>query len=377
MDEKPNGNGTHRAWPDIDQAPLLEELVADLVHKLNNPLAAILGYAELVLPKIEDPEIKKEIEVIRTEAERASHIVRNLVASTKKRTLRKERVDLNRLVEEVLRAKADELRLKNIQVKMALGRPLPSTQVDPQQIKQVLINLINNAEEAISTFHGFGEIHVKTLLCDGRIEITFADDGPGIKAEDIPKIFSLFFTSKGKGMGMGLPISHAIILQHGGRMWGESEWGNGAAFHITLPITEENEEKGSSGRVGNLRGFTGLVIDDESPVLAFVSQYLVLAGAEIDTATNTEKALKILEEKKIDFIVCDMKMPGIDGEGFYRIVGEKMPFLQPRIIFSTGDVMGRSTKAFLSSIKNPWIGKPFDLEHLKETILDVLNSVNK
>jgi len=129
--------------------------------------------------------------------------------------------------------------------------------------------------------------------------------------------------------------------------------------------------------VDSLRGLRGLVIDDESPVLAFVSEYLALGRAEIDTARDIENALMILGKKEVDFVVCDMKMPGIDGEGFYRILGEKIPSLQKRIIFSAGDVMGRNTKAFFNSIKNPCIEKPFDLKHLKETIVDLLNSLRR
>ncbi len=375
MDEKAILNGTKKVPADKNHAPPLEELLADLVHKLNNPLASIRGYSELILSKIEVPGIKRDVEMIVKEVDRASHVVKNLVAFTKKRDHRKEPVDLNRLIEEVVSEKADELKSKNVTLTKTLRSPLPITMADPQEMKQVFINLIENAEEAINQFHGFGEIRVTTHVVDGQIEIIFSDDGPGIKQEDILKIFNLFFTSKNKGVGLGLLTSLNIVLQHEGRLWAESEWGNGARFYVRLPIVDHHEKKeaGEGKRaMQNLEGFKGLVIDDELPVLDFVSKYLIREGARIETASDVESALRVIEGQDFNFVICDIRMPGMDGEAFYRIIGQKKPFLQNHIIFSTGDVLNRSTKAFLGSIKNPRIEKPFNLKHLKEVITDLL-----
>ena len=373
MNEKVETNEVFKASAGKNHVPPLEGLIADLVHELNNPLAAILGYSELILPKIEDLEIKKEIEIIRKEGERASHIVKNLVAFTQKRKPRKERVDLNQLIEEVFKLKTDELTSKNIRLTKALSPSLPPAMADPEQIKQVFINMIDNAEEAISQFHGFGEILAKTRVTEGQIELTFSDDGPGIRKEDILNMFNLLFTTKDKGVGLGLPISHHIIVQHEGRMWAESEWGKGATFFISLPMVEEEKGKTKSARAReDLRGLKGLVIDDELSVLTFVSNYLVQEGAKIEKASDVESALRIIEKKGFDFVVCDMRMPGMDGEGFYSILGKGKPALRNKIIFSTGDVMSRKTKAFMSSIKNPWIEKPFNLKRLKEAVIDLV-----
>jgi CheY-like chemotaxis protein len=377
MDEKAIQEGIPKPSVTKNQVPVLEELISDLVHKLNNPLASIRGFSELILSKTEDPGIKKEVEMILREADRASHIVRNLVAFTKKRDYRKEPVDLNRLIEEVVREKAEELRAKNITLTKRLSASLPMTMADPQEMKQVFINLIENAEEAINQFHGFGEIQVTTHVIDSLVEVIFSDDGPGIKQEDILKVFNLFFTTKNKGVGLGLPTSLNIVLRHEGRLWAESEWGKGAKFYLRLPIVGRREKKGtaeSERARQSLQGFKGLVIDDELPVLDFVSKYLIREGARIEAASDVESALRIIDSQDFDFIVCDIRMPGMDGEAFYRIIGQKKPFLQSHIIFSTGDVLSRKTKAFVNSIKNRCLEKPYDLQRLNEAILELLNT---
>jgi len=360
-----------KQWIQIEKISTLADLMPALVHKLNNPLASVIGYAQLILPRIDDPETKKDLEKIVAEAQRASQIIKSLVTFTKKRKTKKEAINLNEIIEAVLEKKTIELNLRSINVVKELSSSLSPTQVDPKQIEQVLINLINNAEEAISEFHGLGEIRVKTKLMDDHIEIMISDDGPGIPKENLSNIFDPLFTTKGTGIGLGLPISNDILAEHNGTMRVETEWGRGATFTITLPMIKGESKKKVAEEIytgKSLKGMKGLVIDDDPILLNFIYKYLELEGCEMTTAPDAQTALGILEVKDYDFVICDMKMPGMNGSDFYRIVKKRNPSLSDRIIFSTGDVLSETTKEFIDSVINPCIEKPFTLTDLKKAI---------
>ena len=221
----------------------VEELIPDLVHKLNGPLASVLGYTQLLLDKVTDREVKEDVEKIIEEAQRASQIIKGLVIFTKKREPRIEPVDLNEIVERVLERKTHQLNLRNIDVVKELSPSIPMTKADPRQIQQVLLNLIGNAEEAITAFHGFGEVRVKTRVEGRQIKIVISDDGPGIPEENIAEIFDPFFTTKGRGVGLGLSISNDILVEHDGTLRVESRYGVGTTFIVALPIIEIEEKE--------------------------------------------------------------------------------------------------------------------------------------
>ncbi|MBS3920659.1 MAG: response regulator [Deltaproteobacteria bacterium] len=357
----------------------LENLLPELVHKLNNHLGSMLAYGQLLLPKMIDAESKRYLAKIIEEAWQASHVIKDLVDFTRKRKPQKEAVDLNRLIESVLNTKIRELDARRIKVVKELSPSIPLAQVDPNQMREVLVNLINNAEGTITEFYGFGEIRVKTCEKEGEIEMIISDDGPGVPAENISKIFDPFFmTIKGRGTGLELTISHGTVIEHGGKMRVESEWGKGTTFIVTLPIVEgqveKKEEEGKRTEV-NLRGLKGLVIDDEPAFLDAVSKYLKLMGCKITTASDAKKALANIENIDFDFVICDIRMPKMSGIEFYCIINEKKPSLKERIIFSTGDVLNDTTREFMESITNPSIEKPFDMSSLKEVIIKMLEKI--
>lgn len=366
--------GIEEQWSLEREAFNMRNVFPELVHKLNNSLASVIGYAQLSLHRTTDPELKKELGEIIKEAQRASQIIRDHISLMRKERPRKEIQDINGLIEAVLEKKTAGLNLKNINVVKELSPSIPLTYVDPKQIQQVLLNLINNAEKAISEFRGVGEIRVKTRKVKDQIEITISDNGPGIQEGDIFRIINPCSTTKEKGTGLGLAISHDVLVEHGGTMRLESEWGKGATFIMTLPLTvleSKKREKGESVKK-DLKGMKGLVIDDDLNIVNMISTYLEEQGCEISTATDMKMALNILEAltsiEEFDFIICDIKMPEVSGIDFYHIVEKKWPVLKNRIIFSTGDILGDATRAFIASALNPCIEKPFNFIDLKEVI---------
>jgi len=353
----------------------LGDLIPELVYKLNNHFASVIGYAQLLLFKMTDQEAKGYLERIIEEARQGSQIIKSVADFARKRKPQKEIVDLNKLIKMALAMEAPNLRFKRIDVIKELSPSIPLTQGDTKKIEQVLLNLINNAQEAISEFHGVGRIWVKTRVVKDQIEITISDDGPGIASENISKIFNPFFTTKEKGIGLGLTTSLDTIKEHRGTMRVRSEWGKGSTFIITLPIIKvEGEEKkeGEKSVKKSLKGKKGLVIDDEPSFLYLVSEYLEREGCEIMTATDAKTALTILEDRDFDFVICDIRMPEMSGIEFYRIIEEKKLSLKDRTIFSTGDTLGDTTRAFFELVTNPQVEKPFNFDELKEVIKSVL-----
>ncbi|MEI9479917.1 MAG: ATP-binding protein [Deltaproteobacteria bacterium] len=373
--EKTEGQlGIEEQWSLERKAFNVRNVFPELVHKLNNYLASVIGYAQLSLHRTTDAEVKNALGEIIKEAQRTSQIIRDGISLMRKERLRKEIQDINGLVEGVLDKKTAGLNLKNINVVKELSPSIPLTYVDPKQIQQVLLNLINNAEKAISEFRGVGEIRVKTRKVENQIEITISDNGPGIQEGDIFRIINPCTTTKEKGTGLGLAISYDILVEHGGTMRLESQWGKGATFIMTLPLTvleSKKREKGENVK-RDLKGMKGLGIDDDLNIVNMISTYLEEQGCEISTATDMKMAISILEAltsiDEFDFIICDIKMPEVSGIDFYHIVEKKWPILKNRIIFSTGDILGDATRAFIASVLNPCIEKPFNLTDLKEVI---------
>ena len=215
---------------------LSEEFLAELIHKLNNRLFAVQGYSQILLPKLTSPDSRENAEKIINEAGRISCILSDLSNYIRKREPQKETVDINELVRKTVETRTHELSLRNITVSMGVTPFIPLTQADPVQIQSVLINLIENAEHAVSEFQGGGKVRIETKVRGEGIEIIVTDDGSGIAQENISKIFNPLFTTKKNRMGLGLSISNKIVESHGGEIEVKTEQGKGASFIITLPI---------------------------------------------------------------------------------------------------------------------------------------------
>src|SRR5687767_14231322 len=218
----------------------LGQTISGVAHELNNPLATILSWSERLAERNVDDKTKQGLEVILGEAERAARIVRNLLTFARKRQTTRAMIDLNQMVRETLALRAHEQEVTNIEVVEALATGLPEVFVDGHQIKQVLLNLIINAEQACLAANGRGTIVVRTIhdADRGSALLEVNDDGPGIPEDRQAKVFDPFFTTKevGQGTGLGLTVAYAIAREHGGRIRLESMPSRGASFYVELPI---------------------------------------------------------------------------------------------------------------------------------------------
>ncbi|MGB2828013.1 MAG: PAS domain S-box protein [Dehalococcoidales bacterium] len=221
-----------------DRLASIGELASGVAHELNNPLTGIIGFSELLLKKNIAEEIKEDLKIINREAQRTALVVRNLLTFARRHETSKEPVDINQAIQSVLDLRAYEQKVHNIEVVANFDPNLPKTTADLFRLQQVFINIIINAEHFMTEAHGKGTLTITTESDGDVIRASFADDGPGIREENIRHLFDPFFTTKevGKGTGLGLSICHGIVTEHGGQIYAESESKKGATFTLELPV---------------------------------------------------------------------------------------------------------------------------------------------
>ena len=360
----------------------LGQTISGVAHELNNPLATIYSWAErLSTRKSLDDSLRRGLETILSESERAARIVRNLLTFARKRQTTRAMVDVNQVVRETLALRAYEQRVTNIAVLDALAAGLPQVFADGHQVQQVLLNLVINAEQAMLGANGRGTLVVRTWhdASQESVVLEINDDGPGIPEDVQPKIFDPFFTTKevGKGTGLGLTVAYAIVQEHGGRIRLESRPSSGASFYVELPI---NGGKLASApphiRLSDapevIAGAAVLVVEDEAKLANAVVDALRDAGYVAEHAADGEQALARIKEQPFDLVICDLKMPRLDGRAFYRELSSAAPALRKRVVFVTGDVAGTDGEGFLEESGCRWLTKPFRLADLLRAVREGL-----
>ena len=361
----------------------LGQTISGVAHELNNPLATILNWAERLSQRSTlDEQMRRGLETILSESERAARIVRNLLTFARKRQTTRAMVDVNQVVRETLALRSYEQRVSNISVIGALAAGLPQVFADGHQVQQVLLNLVINAEQAMLSSNGRGVLVVRSWH-DAEHEsvmVEVNDDGPGIPDDVQPKIFDPFFTTKdvGKGTGLGLTVAYAIVQEHGGHIRLESRTGRGASFYIELPVTGTNLTAGPPPRVGPksepalVAGASVLVVEDEAALASAVTDALRDAGYIVEHAADGEQALARIDVRAFDAVICDLKMPRLDGKAFYRSLAAMSPGLAKRVIFVTGDAAATDAEEFIEETGCRWLGKPFRLADLLRAVREVL-----
>ncbi|MFQ5895103.1 MAG: PAS domain S-box protein [Nitrospinota bacterium] len=349
----------------------LGQLIAGVAHELNNPLAIIQGFAELwVRSEKTGPAVRERAGKILDHARRCERIVQNLLSFAREHRPVRVPVSVNEPLERVMELRAHQLSLDQIQVELRLAEDLPLVHADPHQLEQVVWHLVNNADDALLAKEGERRLTIETGSSEGWVCMRVSDTGVGICREHLDRIFDPFFTTKemGKGTGLGLSVVIGIVKQHGGEVALESEEGVGTTFSVTLPAGGRGAGPVvyPPGRVPaeELRARSILVIDDEPDLLEALREGIEACGARVAKARDGEEGLRRVGEESFDAILCDVRMPRMNGAQFLERLREVRPELVRRVVFMTGSDLQQTRLAPSALAGHPVVDKPVELEKL-------------
>jgi len=370
------------------------QMLAGVAHELNNPLTAILGVTELLREREgTDDSSKRQLDLTHRQARRAARIVQNLLEFSRPASPQKRPLDVNSLLERTLQLQEHSLRRNNIAVDFRPQPDLPGVIGDANQLIQVFLNLVTNAEQAIQEIRDTGRIQIRPSHNDNHVMVTVQDDGIGIRPEALPRIFDPFYTTKrpGGGTGLGLSICMSIIREHGGNIEAETLPGGGSAFTIYLPVapTQQPEKlpgpshaslvssEGVRPPADSLKGRAVLVLDDEESLRMLLQEGLSAQGLRVDCAATIEEALLQVRRSSYDVLLCDLHLsPGgfvTEGRDASSHLLEAAGAQKPVLIYMTGDLI--ETAQGTSNRSGPFcLQKPFRISDVLDILREVLSA---
>ena len=361
------------------------KMAAGAAHEINNPLAVISGRAQMLLKDERDDKKSKSLKLIVEQSRRASKILTDLMGFARPAMPKAELINVNFVINHVLTMVENQLKLKNIECKREFAQGLPKILADKHQLEQVFLNIILNAEHAME---GGGTLTVITALTPAKdtVLIKFADTGKGISKEHLPHLFEPFFTTKeeGEGTGLGLAMSYGIITSHGGTIDVESTVGKGSAFTIALPVAVDVKELVSQAEPrpekraapSKRAGVASiLIVDDEEHIRDLLSDTLAMRGYHIETAENGLSAIQVINDRPIDLILLDIRMPIKDGLGLLEEIKERLPRLP--VIIVTGLASNEEVQEALQRGAFSCLRKPFEIDSIVEEVERALEERGK
>ena len=369
---------TCRAYEDLrlTQEQLLQsekmsavgQLIAGVAHELNNPLTAILGYAQLLESEQLGERAADFVAKLFKQAQRTHRVVQNLLSFSRQRKPQRQRVDISKVLDESLSLREYDIKVNGFCLEKEIESSLPSVTADPHQLEQVFLNIINNAVDAMQESGKGSRLKVCLFARNGQVHATFQDSGSGIK--EPKRIFDPFYTTKsvGKGTGLGLSICYGIIKEHGGDISARNADGGGAIIELKLPasgwnVTPERiipaprHEMALEGRV--------LLVEDEEAVLEFERDVLAGAGAEVVTSMSAEDVKSRLLTESFDALFINGRMPGgWNAPDIFHWLKEEQPGLEKRVLFTFSGAADPEVRAFLQANQVPHLVKPFEVAEL-------------
>ncbi|RWP35300.1 MAG: PAS domain S-box protein [Mesorhizobium sp.] len=356
----------------------LGSLLAGVAHELNNPLSIVTGQALMLreaanAPLLHDAERHKIAErsvKIEAAAERCARIVRTFLAMARQRAGERREVDVSALVDGAIDLLSYGLITGGFELAKDVQSGLPRVWTDGDQIHQVLVNLIVNAQQALEEISGPRRIAVSVRHdpAKSNVTLTVSDNGPGVPEQIRNRIFDPFFTTKpqGIGTGIGLAVSRGMIEAQGGSLVLQpSPPGRGASFMIQIPVgvaatsAFERVPESVDKKVAEPDVRRALVVDDEDEIAGILAELLEREGFACDLSPSGEAAKALVRTNDYDIILCDIRMADGDGPSFFYWLQEAKPHLAARIGFVTGDTLGPAAGRFLERSGRPVIEKPF------------------
>ncbi|MEM9195795.1 MAG: ATP-binding protein [Myxococcota bacterium] len=351
-------------------------LAAGTAHEINNPLTYIVanvdaardGLAQAQLPKEPQGELEGLLDEAAMGCRRVGAIVRDLMRLARSEGPTGTPTNVVRVIESCIRMAGNEIRHRASVVRDYPGEM--HVLGDETRLSQVFLNLLVNAAHAIPEGQARRNQIRISISAGEEVRIDVADTGRGIDAATLERIFDPFFTTKrqGRGLGLGLSISHSIVESLGGRLEAQSELGKGTTFSMWLPRAEpvSSDDDDTTQIVAKVPPAKVLVVDDEPAVARALRR--LLRGHEVTLAASGREALTLCEQESFDIVLCDMMMPDLTGADVYHAVRKSNPELAARIAFVTGGAFTETAKAFLESVPNPVLQKPVEKGALRKLI---------
>ena len=374
----------------------LGHTLAGVAHELNNPLAAISGFAQILLKTSLPKDDRNAIETIHREAKRAAKIVKDLLTFARRpESTDRHRVDLNDIVHYIADTQRYAMETRGVLCELVLSHQPAYVAADPAQLEQVVLNLLVNARqalEAMTSTVGAGRggggswrrpmIIIRTSVRGENVGLEITDNGPGISASALPRIWDPFWTTKeeGEGTGLGLSVVHGIVTSHGGTIDVDTRVGAGTTFAISLPAFGRD---GSDGHAAIESVPTGpathqadrpldiLVIDDEEVIVGLLVRYFSSRGHAVVPAHEGVQALRVAQRSSFDVVICDLRMPGMDGAEVIRRLKLLPTCASARFILSTGDTATAAVRQRIEGLAlNAVVDKPYEVETLRRIVED-------
>jgi signal transduction histidine kinase/ActR/RegA family two-component response regulator len=357
-----------------DRIAALGRFAPGVQHELNNPLTAIVAFAQLIRKNPDLPDdLQRDAELLIDEAERTRHLVETLLNYVRPRAPERHPTKLRLLVDSVAALATYELMRHSVTLTIDIPDTIPAVPIDRSQIQQVVLGLVANAIDGIASAGAPGSITIQASEAEtpGRVTLAIADDGPGIDPARADAVFEPF-GSRGVdrvAAGLGLAVSRAIVDAHGGRLThGSRSQGSGAVFKLELPLGAEAAvdppRTPSDAVAANANAARVLVLDDEPAIRRFLEKALRISGREGVVATSGSQAIELAMDPTIGLVICDQRMADMTGTDVYRAIASRRPDLGRRFVLMTGDVDSVQLRAFVAEHGTRLLPKPFTLEDL-------------
>ncbi len=386
-----------RLQQELLQAQKMEaigQLVSGVAHELNNPLAAIVAFSQLIRRDDRLPEdMRRDAELLVQEAERTRRIVQSLLDFARQRPPERHPTALVALVDSVLALQSYSLTSGQIELSLDVPPDLPLIDVDRSQLQQVVLNLTLNAIQAIRAHRSSGRIWINARRIGtgpaAHVRLSVSDNGPGIPEEVRSRLFLPFFTTKppGMGTGLGLSVSFGIVAAHGGTLQFKPRPGGGASFLLEMPVGADASSGQSVGQpapsargqrpAADLRGVDAtpprvLVLDDEPAIRAFLAKSLRLAGLDAVVVAEGQEAVALCRAESFAAVLVDHRMPGMTGTQVFDAAVAIRPELASRFVFMSGDVLNPELRDFAAAHSAELLAKPFDVDTVNRLVRDVV-----
>jgi len=352
----------------------LGQMISGIAHELNNPLASVLGFTQLLARQAGEGKQAARLDLIHREARRCQRIVQNLLSFARQHEPERRPVSCNEVVQSVAALLHYQMNVDGVRLLPELDPALPSVLGDAHQLQQVLVNLLTNATHAIQDSGVGSLVRVRTEPTGaGGVRLLVQDDGPGVPEGIRSKIFDPFFTTKpaGRGTGLGLSLVYGIVTAHAGTIDVESQPGAGTTFRIELPPASGDAARAPEGAAeegGAVAPGRILVVDDEDALAHLVCEALLADGHHAEAAASGLEALARLRATEYDLVVSDVKMPDMGAQHLHREMERVRPGSSRRLILTSGDTVGRDTEAFARGAELDLLLKPFDLDDLRRLV---------